>query len=113
VSELLEPVSVEIREADEEISMRAEVPGFTEQEIEVKVDAYRVFIAGKQEDSSESQEDESVCSERKAKEFLREYRLSAEIDPERVTAELKDGVLDIRLPKCVRSAEVEAESTAA
>ncbi len=105
-SELLLQVPLKLTETDDAISVRAEMPGFTEKDIEVKVDTHRVFITGKQEKSSESKEDKTIRSERSSKEVFREYRLPAEIDPEKVTAELKDGVLEIRLPKCVTSKTV-------
>ena len=103
VSEMLRQVPLQVTETDDEISLRAEVPGFTEKDLEVKVDPHRVFIAGKQEEWSESKEDEPIFSERKSKEFLRECLLPAEIETEKVTAELNGGVLNIRLPKSVKS----------
>ena len=46
VSELLLEVPLTVSETDEEISVLAELPGFTEQDFEVKVDTNRVLIAG-------------------------------------------------------------------
>ncbi len=111
-SELLLPVPMKLTETDDAISVRAEVPGLTEKDIELKVDPHRVFITGKQEKSSESKKEKTVHSERSSKELFREYRLPAEIDPEKVTAELKDGVLEIRLPKCVKTKKVALTSKA-
>jgi HSP20 family protein len=105
VFEMQKELPVQITEFDEGISIRAQVPGFSEEELEVKLDHHRLFIAGRQEKASESEEekDESACAERNTKEFYSEYLLPADIDPKKATAELKDGVLEIHLPKSVNS----------
>jgi HSP20 family molecular chaperone IbpA len=78
-----------------------------------KLRSRRVFITGKQERSSERKDDETAYSERRSKKFIREYLLPAEITPEKVTAELKDGGLEIRLPKRVRSTKLLVAGVAA
>jgi HSP20 family molecular chaperone IbpA len=105
VFEMLREVPVKVTETDDEIRISAEVPGFTEEDVQIKVDRQRLFIGGRQEKASisEDEKDESVCSERSINKFYGEYLLPAEIDLEKATAELKNGVLDIRLPKCVQS----------
>jgi HSP20 family molecular chaperone IbpA len=44
--ELLHPVALNITETDEAFTVKAEVPGFTEKEIEVGVEQGRVTICG-------------------------------------------------------------------
>src|SRR5579871_539202 len=51
--ELLHPVALNITETDEAITVKAEVPGFTEKEIEVAIDQDRVVITGQKESSKE------------------------------------------------------------
>jgi HSP20 family molecular chaperone IbpA len=115
VFEMLREVPLTVTENDDGISIRAEVPGFTGEDVEVKVDRHRVFIAGRQEKASASEDErnETVCAERNTKEFYREYLLPAEIDPEKVTANLKNGVLEISLSKCVQSTKVKVLSMTA
>lgn len=98
-SELLQPVPLAVTETDDEVTIRAEVPGFTEKDVQVKVDAHRVFIAGKREESAEKKKGKTIYAERRSNEICREFDLPTEIDPEKVTAELKDGVLEISLAK--------------
>ena len=112
-SDLLQQVSLKPTETDDAISLRAEVPGFTEKDLEVKVDPHRVYITGKHVTSTENKEDKTVRSEQSSREIFQEYCLPAEIDPEEVSAEFKDGVLEIRLPKCVESTKVKVTSRAA
>ncbi len=112
-SELLQPVPLEVTETDDEVMVRAEVPGFTEKDMQVKVDAHRVFITGKREESSEKKKGKTIYAERQSNEICREFDLPAEIDPEKVTAELKDGVLEISLVKRAPSKIVAITSKAA
>lgn len=112
-SDLLQPVPLEVTETDDEVTVRAEGPGFTEKDVQVKVDAHRVFISGKREESSEEKKGKTIYTEHRANEICREFDLSAEIDPEKVTAELKDGVLEIHLAKRVPSKTVAVVGKAA
>jgi HSP20 family protein len=98
-SEVLQPVPLEVTETDDEITVRAEVPGFTEKDVQVKVDSHRIYITGKREESSEKKKGKAVYGERRSNEICREFYLPVEIDPDRVKAELNDGVLEIGLAK--------------
>jgi HSP20 family molecular chaperone IbpA len=112
VSNLLEQLPLTVAETDDEFRMSAEVPGYSEEDLEIKVDTNRVLIAGSLElpTECESEKDEAICAARSSKEFVREYVLPAAIDPENVAAELKDGVLEIHLAKCAGSVKKPAES---
>ena len=48
-SELLTPVKVHLSESGEQLTARAEVPGFNSQEIKVSVEPHRLSISGKAE----------------------------------------------------------------
>ena len=105
-SELLQPVPLEVIEKDDQVTVRAEVPGFTEKDLQVKVDARRVCIAGKREESSEKRQGKTVSAQRISSEICRECDLPAEIDPDKVRAELRDGVLEISLAKRAPASEM-------
>jgi HSP20 family protein len=103
---MLDGVAVHVCETHDEFSVYAMVPGFGEEEISIKVDSHRVLITGKQEEPSADQEDQLPFSERRPKTFLRECLLGAEIEPEKVTAQFNDGVLQIHLPKSFASTDL-------
>jgi HSP20 family protein len=105
-SELLQPVPIEVTETDHEVIVRAQVPGFTEKHLQVKVDARRVFLSGRREESTETKKGKSGYVERRSNEICREFDLPAEIDPSKARAELKDGVLEISLAKRAASKAV-------
>ena len=101
-SELFRFVPVEITETDTDLTLHAEVPGFAEKDLDVSVEPYRVLISGKTEAKEERKKGKTVYSERRAGEIFRSICLPAEVDPDKVTAMLKNGTLEITLPKVVK-----------
>jgi HSP20 family protein len=111
-SELFHPVHLEIAESEENLSVRAEVPGFAAKEIEVNVEPRRLMIAGKHEAKEESKKGKTIYSERCAKEIMRVVYLPSEVDTSNVKATVKDGVLNIELPKVAPARTVRVEPKA-
>jgi HSP20 family protein len=112
-SELLHPVHVEITETDNNLAVRAEVPGFTIKELTIDVEPRRLTITGKHEAQEESKKGKIVYSERCARQIMRVVTLPAEVDSSKVTATLKDGVLNLELPKVPHAKTVRVEPKAA
>jgi len=98
-SELMHPVLCEVTEVDDHLTVKAEVPGFNAQELKVSVEPDRLFIRGTKESTKKDEKENTVYTERRSNEMFRTLYLPAEIDPEKVTAELKDGVLNMMMPK--------------
>jgi HSP20 family protein len=101
-SELMRRVPVEIKEADGQINVRAEVPGFTADEIKVSVEPLRLVISGKSEKTAEEKKEQTLLSEFRSSQFCRELRLPAEVEPDKTTAVLKDGMLELVFAKAPR-----------
>jgi HSP20 family protein len=97
--ELLHPVPVNITESDESFEVKAEVPGFNEKEIEISVQPGRLTITGKRETKKEEKKGKTVCEESCSDQILRMVDLPSEIETDKVTATLKNGVLELTLPK--------------
>jgi HSP20 family protein len=112
-SEILQPVHLEVAETDEALTVRAEVPGFATNELDINVEPRRLTISGKQETKEETTKGKTIYSERSAKEILRSFDLPAEIDTSKATATLKDGILNIELPKAAQTKTVRVEAKAA
>lgn len=108
-SELVRRVPVEIKEAENQITVRAEVPGFAANEIKVSLEPQQLIISGKTEKATEEKKEETVFSEFRSNQFCRELTLPAEIDPAKTTATLKDGVLELVLAKAAESKPVNVE----
>jgi len=112
-SEIFHPVHLEIADTDEALTVRAEVPGFTAKELDIHVEGNRLTIAGKHESMEESTKGKTIYSERCAKEILRSVELPSDVDGTRVNATLKDGVLNLELPKAPHAKSVKIEPKAA
>jgi len=97
--ELLHPVPVNITELDESLDVQAEVPGFSEKEMEISVEPRRLTITGKRESKKEAKTGKVVHAECCSDQMLRIVELPAEVEAERTTATLKNGILEIKLPK--------------
>jgi HSP20 family protein len=108
-SELMRRVPVEIKEADGHTTVRAEVPGFAPNEIKVSVEPRRLLISGQSEKTTEEEKEQSLLSEFRSNQFCRELRLPAEVEPDKTTAVLKDGVLELLFAKAAESKAVTVE----
>lgn len=112
-SELLHPVQLELLESNDNLTVRAEVPGFSTKELEINVAPRKLTIAGKHEVQEESKKGKTVYSERCAQEILRVVDLPADVDSSKVTATLKDGILSLEMPKAAHAKTVRVEAKAA
>jgi len=111
--ELFHPVSTELTETDEAFSLKAEVPGFSEKELEIKAEPRRVVITGKRESSSKEKKGKVISSEMSSDQLLRVVELPVEIETDKVSANLKNGMLTVGLPKAVKAKSVTVKPTAA
>ena len=113
-SELLHPVSISIEETDAGLKVEAEVPGFKAEELEVSVEPHRLTIAGKHEaGKEEKKKGKIVYSERSAKSIMRVVDLPVEVNTEKVSAVLKDGVLEFMMSRAVPAKKIAIEAKAA
>jgi HSP20 family molecular chaperone IbpA len=97
--EFLHPVHIQMEETDGEFAVHAELPGFAASDIEVNVEPRRLTIMGKRESRQENKKGGTIYQERCSDEVFRTVKLPAEVNTTKVTAMLKDGVLDIKLSK--------------
>jgi HSP20 family protein len=91
--------AVDVHEQRDTITVRAELPGMKKEDIEVTVVGDTITISGERKQEEEKQEGETYRSERFLGRFQRSITLPAEVDPNKVQATYKDGVLTINLPK--------------
>lgn len=98
-SELMRYVPTTLKEDEQQFTFQAEVPGFKAEEIKISAEPGRLIVEGDSEQKAEEKSDKVVFSERRANHFCRSFNLPTEIDPAKVTANLKNGVLEITLPK--------------
>ena len=113
-SELVHPVHIEVREKNGEVIVRAETPGFTAADLEVSVDGRQLTISGKRESKEEKTDgSKTVYSECRSDELLRVIDLPEDVNAEKASASLKDGLLEIALPKAAAAKKISVKSSAA
>ena len=112
-SEVLHPAHVNIVDEGDSLDVRAEVPGFTTNDLEVSVEPEGLTITGKRETKqAREKEGKPVYSESYADEILRVIDLPVPVDAAKVTASLKDGVLEIQMPKAALPKKITVETKA-
>ena len=104
--ELMRWVPVELKEADGKIVVRAEVPGFNAANIKISVEPKLLTISGKKEETKENEDAKRYISELRANQFCRTLTLPKTVDATKAQAALKDGVLELTLPKAPASEPV-------
>jgi HSP20 family protein len=89
---------VKVSKTDGELQIRAEVPGFTDKDLEVAIEPKRLIICGKKQQSSEQDNGKAVRRVENFDEMFRVINLPQEIDPEKGVATLENDILKITLP---------------
>lgn len=88
-----------VSETENEIRIAAELPGVTEDDIDVSLDDDVLTIRGEKKFERTSDKENFHFVERSYGTFQRAVRLPFPVDPEQVQASFENGVLTIRLPK--------------
>src|SRR5690348_11337949 len=89
---------IDIYETADRFVIAAELPGFSREQVQVQVHGSEVTLSGEQPRQAIAGE-RVLQIERGHGRFSRSFALDAPIDAEAVSADLKDGVLTITLPK--------------
>jgi HSP20 family protein len=89
---------VDILESESELTLLADMPGVSAGDVDIRFENGELSIHGKVKPRHEDVT-HFVLSEYGLGDFYRTFQISEAIDPERITAEYKDGVLVLHLPK--------------
>jgi len=97
--------AVDIQETENSYIMEMDLPGFDENNIEVKVDGSNLSIATKVEEKQEKKEDNRnyILRERRRTTFNRSFQLPENADPSEVSAAFKNGILSLDIKKRAES----------
>lgn len=81
------------------IIIKAELPGVDKKHISVDVKDRVLTLSGERSEEKKVKEDNYYRRERSFGRFERSFTLPGEIDPDKIKADFKDGVLKIEIPK--------------
>ena len=90
---------VDLCESEECVTVSVELPGVRAEQVEISLTNERLHVMGRKRKVAPRGVISHLCSERSFGQFARTLPLRWPIRTSEATAELKDGVLTIRLPK--------------
>ena len=95
---------LDVIDRDKELVVRAELPGVEKEDVKVEISGNRLLIEAEREFEEEEEKEDFYRHELGYGNLMRTVALPDEVDAEHVHAELKEGILNITLPK-IRVAE--------
>ena len=91
--------AAELSETEDALHLKLEVPGMSAEDLDIQVMADRVAISGERKSETKSEENGRTRSEFSYGKFSRVIPLPIKIQNTNVTADYKDGILHLTLPK--------------
>jgi HSP20 family protein len=90
--------AIDVFETDASITLLADMPGVPRDQLEIQVEGDSLLIQGEAKPQIAA-DLEPLWAEVRTPRFRRSFTLSRELDTSRIEANLKDGVLTLRIPK--------------
>lgn len=90
---------VDVLEKRDRIVLTAELPGFSEDQVQLRFEDGVLTLEGERRFEKEVDEARYHCVERSYGRFSRSFRLPANVDEESITATFVNGLLVVELPK--------------
>ena len=89
----------EVRETNDGYVFKADLPGVRQEDLDITIAQNRLTVSGQREMEQRDEHDRYYAVERSYGSFQRTFTLPTDIDESRVDAELRDGVLSLKVPK--------------
>jgi HSP20 family protein len=89
----------DVKETKDAYVINADLPGVKDEELEVSLSGNLLTISGKREEEHREEAESYYAMERSHGSFARSFTMPDGVDAESVTADLKQGVLTVRIPK--------------
>lgn len=89
--------AVDVQETEKEYLFHFDLPGMSDKDLNLTVEGRELHVTG--ERKRESTDRKNHRSERFFGKFERSFVLPEEVDADKIEAQFKDGVLEIRVPK--------------
>lgn len=91
--------ALDIVEKEDHFLVKAEVPGFAKDQIDISVDQGILTIKGESKDEKVEEKENYYHREISCGNFSRSVKLPSDIKNEEIKASMKDGILQIEIPK--------------
>ena len=90
---------VDIYETPETIVIKAELPGVTREDVDIQIQDSTLVLRGERRFAKDVKEESYLRIERAYGPFHRSFTLPATVQQDKVRAVMRDGVLELELPK--------------
>jgi len=90
---------VDIRETDDALLIQTELPGIDKKDVQLEVKDGVLMLSGERRYEKDIKEENVHRVERAYGNFSRSFSLPTNVDADKVSARMKDGVLKVQLPK--------------
>jgi len=94
---------IDIVDRDDEIFVRAELPGIDKKDIEISMADYTLTIKGETKKQEKEEKGDYYRCETSQGSYMRTLSLPAEVNSDKAKSSFKDGVLELTLPKMERA----------
>ena len=91
--------ATDVHETDAEYVVKSDLPDVAKEDVKVQLKEGVLTIEGERKREKEEQGKKFHKMEREYGKFVRRFVLPTEVDPEKIRAEFKEGVLNVYLPK--------------
>ena len=91
--------STDIYETKDDYVFKLEVPGLTKEDIKIELKDSTLSISGERKEENEVKKEDFHRIESCSGKFCRNFSLPRNIDPKKVNAKMKDGILELRIAK--------------
>ena len=89
----------DVYQTEKDVIVKAEIPGISKEDLEVYIDEDSIRLSGQSKRDKEYKDENIYRTERYYGSFSRTIPLPMEVKTEQASAEYKDGILSITVPK--------------
>lgn len=101
---------IDVIETKDSFHVKADVPGFTKDQIDIDIQGNTICIRGRYDKKIEQRDEHYHAQERIQSSFARSLMLPCAVEPSQVKAEMKNGVLHVVVPKNGKSSKINIAS---
>lgn len=90
---------IDVKETEENLTVKAELPGMTKEDISVELKDSILTISGEKKEEKNEKDAKFLRTEITYGSFSRSFHIPVGVEHDKIKAEFKDGILNIIIPK--------------
>jgi HSP20 family protein len=99
----------DVSETKNQYILKFDVPGVKKENIKIELEGNRLMVSGERKEEKKEEGEKRYFSETRYGHFTRTFTLPEQVDPKKVKADFKEGVLKVEVPKTEKSQRREIE----